>query len=174
MNTAPIARTLANLLDELANGMAASGPDEPFVLNSGDVGLLRSLEKLSAPDASRSTNGGATIAAHALHLSYGLSLMNQWGREGGNPFANARWDEAWKTSVVKADQWNAIRRDLAAEVREWKKTLAGPREVADVELAGMIGSVVHLAYHLGAIRQIHKDTRGPREGTFSQALAKDR
>jgi hypothetical protein len=44
--------------------------------------------------------------------------------------------------------------------------LKTPREVADVELSGMIASVAHLAYHLGAIRQINKDARGPREGTF--------
>lgn len=30
----------------------------------------------------------------------------------------------------------------------------------------MIGSVAHLAYHLGAIRQIAKGARGPKEGTF--------
>jgi hypothetical protein len=30
----------------------------------------------------------------------------------------------------------------------------------------MISSIAHLAYHLGAIRQINKDARGPREGTF--------
>jgi hypothetical protein len=30
----------------------------------------------------------------------------------------------------------------------------------------MIGSIAHLAYHLGAIRQIAKAARGPREGTF--------
>jgi hypothetical protein len=35
-----------------------------------------------------------------------------------------------------------------------------------VELCGMISSIAHLAYHLGAIRQIAKATRGPREGTF--------
>jgi hypothetical protein len=35
----------------------------PFVLNTGDVGLRRSLGKLSAQAASRSTNSGATIAA---------------------------------------------------------------------------------------------------------------
>jgi hypothetical protein len=30
----------------------------------------------------------------------------------------------------------------------------------------MIASIAHVAYHLGAIRQISKDARGPREGTF--------
>jgi hypothetical protein len=31
---------------------------------------------------------------------------------------------------------------------------------------GLVGSIAHLAYHLGAIRQINKDARGPKEGTF--------
>jgi hypothetical protein len=38
--------------------------------------------------------------------------------------------------------------------------------VSAIELAGMIGSIAHLAYHLGAIRQISKTVRGPKEGTF--------
>jgi len=35
-----------------------------------------------------------------------------------------------------------------------------------VELTGMVASIAHLAYHLGAIRQIARDSRGPREGTY--------
>ena len=166
MNTGPIARTLAAILDELTNGMVERKGGGPFVLNTGDVGLLKSLEKLAAGDASRSTNGGATIAAHAQHVRYGLSLMNRWAREGGNPFADAKWDEAWKISAVDEPAWKEIQRGLGNEVREWSKTLASPREVSDVELGGMVGSIAHLAYHLGAIRQIHRETRGPKEGTF--------
>jgi hypothetical protein len=45
--------------------------------------------------------------------------------------------------------------------------LSSPREVSEVELTGMIASIAHLAYHLGAIRQINKESRGPKEGTFS-------
>jgi hypothetical protein len=46
------------------------------------------------------------------------------------------------------------------------QALGSPRDVSEVELAGMIASIAHLAYHLGAIRQIDRDLRGPREGTF--------
>ena len=137
------------------------------MLNSGDAGLLRSLDKLSASDASRSVNGGATIAAHALHVQYGLSLMNRWASEGGNPFADAKWDEAWKTSAVDAAEWDGIRSGLRDEATRWQQALKTPREAAEVELSGMIGSIAHLAYHLGAIRQINKDTRGPRGGRSS-------
>lgn len=164
MNTADIARTLAGLFGELAEG--TNGTYGPFILDSGDAGLLRSLDLLTAEEASQSSNGGATLAAHALHLSYGLSLMNRWAREGGNPFADATWDAAWKTSTVDDAAWNEIRRGLRDEARDWRDMLRTPREVRDVELGGMMGSIAHLAYHLGAIRQITRRGRGPKEGAF--------
>lgn len=166
MNTAQIASILRVVLDEVALGTAGRERGGPFVLNSGDVGLVRSLDKLTAADASRSTNAGATIAAHAQHVRFGLSLMNRWAREGGNPFADARWDDAWKIGGVDTNQWEEIRDGLRKELRDWSEVLASPREATEAELGGMIGSVAHLAYHLGAIRQIHRDARGPREGTF--------
>jgi hypothetical protein len=157
-------RALTRLFSELVDGAPLGG--EAFVLNSGDAGLLRSLDKLSPDAASRSVNGGATIAAHAQHVRYGLSLMNQWAREGGNPFANAKWDEAWEVSAVDAAAWQEIRTGLAAELRDWQKALDTPRELSGLELTGVLSSIVHLAYHLGAMRQIDKTARGPREGTF--------
>ena len=164
MRTTEVSPALARLFSELVDG--ASGDGGAFILNSGDVGLLRSLDKVSAAVASRSVNDGATLAAHAQHLRYGLSLMNQWARDGGNPFANARWDEAWAISAVDEIAWTDIRNGLSHEAHEWLTMLNAPREVKDVELTGMIASIAHLAYHLGAIRQIDKNARGPKEGTF--------
>jgi hypothetical protein len=165
MHTTEIAGTLELLFGELTNGAPRGGG--AFILNSGDAGLLASLDRLSAADASRSVNDGATIAAHAQHLRYGLGLMNRWAREGGNPFADARWDEAWKTGRVDDAGWKEIRAGLRAECETWRRALASPREASAVELSGMVGSVAHLAYHLGAIRQIDKGARGPKEGTFA-------
>jgi hypothetical protein len=164
MRTNDTAASLAGLFSELVDGTPGAGG--AFILNSGDPGLLRSLDKLSAAEASRSVNGGATIAAHAQHVRYGLSLMNRWAAEGGDPFADATWDAAWKVSAVDPPGWDAIRRGLDQEAHRWLEVLGRGREVSHVELSGMIGSIAHLAYHLGAIRQIDKNTRGPREGTF--------
>lgn len=164
MRTDTIASALTGLFSELVDGATAQGG--AFMLNSGDIGLLRSLDKLSAADASRSVNDGATIAAHAQHVRYGLSLMNRWAADGGNPFADAKWDEAWKLSAVDAAAWQEIRTGLRDETQRWLRVLSAAREVSDVELMGMIGSIAHLGYHLGAIRQIDKQIRGPREGTF--------
>lgn len=155
---------LARLFAELVDGVTGKSG---FVLNTKDEGLLRSLEKISAADASRAVNDGATIAAHAQHLRYGLSLMNEWAATGGNPFANARWDDAWKITAVDDGAWQEIRNGLGDEARRWLEVLRTPREMNSVEYMGLVASIAHLAYHLGAIRQISKDARGPKEGTFS-------
>ncbi|HEX2342044.1 MAG TPA: hypothetical protein VHI98_16330 [Vicinamibacterales bacterium] len=164
MRTTETSPILARLFSELIDG--ANSPAGAFILNTGDAGLLRSLDKISAADASRSVNDGATIAAHAQHVRYGLSLMNRWADEGGNPFAGAKWDEAWKTFDVDEKGWEEIRNGLRDEAHRWLQALSSPGDVTDVELSGMIGSIAHLAYHLGAIRQINKPARGPKEGTF--------
>lgn len=165
MQIRDVSPSLVTLFSELVNGAPTGG--EAFMLNAGDHGLLRALDALSAADASESVHGGATIAAHAQHVRYGLSLMNQWAAEGGNPFANAKWEEAWKLASVDSVRWDEIRGGLRAESHRWLEALGTPREVAPVELAGMISSIAHLAYHLGAIRQINKKVRGPREGRYN-------
>lgn len=164
VHTNDITPALTGLFSELANGVTARAGG--FILNTGDVGLLQSLGKLSAAAASRSANGGATIAAHAQHVRYGLSLMNRWASEGGNPFADAMWDEAWKVSAVDEAAWAEIRTGLNDEAQRWLAALGTPREVRTIELSGMIASIAHLAYHIGAMRQIAIEARGPKEGTF--------
>ena len=160
MHTSNLAPILANLFAELTTGAPREGA---FIVNAGDAGSLASLDKLSAMDASRNAHDGATIAAHAAHVSYGLSLMHRWASEGGNPFANARWQDAWKITTVDDRQWQEIRDGLRQEVLQWKEALGKAREVIEIELSGMIGSIAHTAYHLGAIRQIDRNARGPKE-----------
>jgi hypothetical protein len=58
-DTSELAGTLTTLFSELVDG-APQG--RAYMLNQGDAGLLRSLDRLSA---SASTHGGATIAAEA-------------------------------------------------------------------------------------------------------------
>ena len=38
-----------------------------------------------------------------------------------------------------------------------------PRELNEADLTIAFAGVAHLAYHLGAIRQMNEQTRGPRE-----------
>ena len=49
------------------------------------------------------------------------------------------------------------------EARRWLKALESPRTATALEFTGMMGSIAHLAYHLGAIRQMKQTARGPVE-----------
>ena len=152
--------TLENLFGELMHGVSGKGG---FMLNKGDRGLLRSLERLSASDASAPTRTGSSIAAHVAHVGYGLSLLNRWS-QGANPFSDADWAAAWKKTTVNESEWEALRIQLRDEAAKWLVVLRTPREVQGIELSGIIGSIAHLAYHMGAIRQINANARGPAEG----------
>jgi len=152
-------QTLATLFGELVEGPAAAAA---WMLNPGDEGLLRALDKLTADAASSvSPAGGASIAAHVDHVRYGLSLMNRWAGGEANPWATADWAASWEKSRVDDREWAARRGELETEARAWKKVLEAPREYSELELNGVIASVAHLAYHLGAIRQIDRSIRGP-------------
>ncbi|MES2521686.1 MAG: hypothetical protein V4617_03225 [Gemmatimonadota bacterium] len=151
-------RSLPSLFSELVFGAPEHGA---YVLNPKDAGLLKSLDDLSAAQASMASHGGATIAAHAEHLRYGLSLMNRWAA-GENPFTDADWTAAWKRTTVSDAEWREVRAGLRNEIERWHASLQEPREVNGIELDGAIGSIIHLAYHLGAIRQIEPRMRGPK------------
>jgi len=159
MKTDTFATTLATLFAELVTGASATGA---YALNTGDEGLLRSLDRIAAADASAQTPTGSSIAAHTDHLRYGLSLMNRWSH-GDNPFKDADWSVSWRKTTVSDTEWRQLRHDLRVEALAWLEALGTPRDVTEIEANGMIGSIVHLGYHLGAIRQINRATRGPRE-----------
>lgn len=148
------------LFAELTQGASRNGA---YVLNGGDPGLLGVIDRLSAEAASRqAVPGGASIAAHIDHVCYGLDLMNRWDEGEANPWADADWSASWHRVKVDDQDWTALRGRLREAVRRWQIALEKPREVTALELNGMIGSMAHLAYHLGAIRQMDRSIQGPK------------
>jgi hypothetical protein len=58
-------------------------------------------------------------------------------------------------------EWAERRTALRTEIANWEHVMGHPREVSDFELTGLLAAVVHLAYHIGAIRQIDRAVQGP-------------
>lgn len=157
MTNDDISTSLATLFRELIEGATH---DPSYMLNTGDVGLFRSLDKLSAADASRGA-GGAPIAAHVDHLRYGFSLLNQWKSGVKNPWAGADWTASWRTTKVNEEEWRQLRNALRDETNRWLEAVEMARNLDATQLTYMMASIAHLAYHVGAVRQIDRGARGP-------------
>jgi hypothetical protein len=160
MSAGSFAEVLPTIFRELVHG--SSDPKaRTYVLNQGDSGLLESLDTLSAAAASATHEGGPSIAAHVDHLRYGLSLLNRWADGTPPPWPDVDWTLSWRRTVVSEPDWRTLRDELRREATRWAEALRTRRDVSDVEAGWMAGSVAHVAYHLGAIRQIDRATRGP-------------
>jgi hypothetical protein len=150
--------TIGVLFRELVSGPTSR---DSYMLNQGDAGLLRSLDKLSAAEASAHPSDHTTVAAHVDHVRYYLERMNAWA--AGVELGPADWGASWHRPRVSEEEWSALRAALAAEVAAWQRVLARPAVPDEEQMRSLASSVAHVAYHVGAIRQLAAAARGPRE-----------
>lgn len=147
-------KVLQGLLREI---LEEAPSDYAFILNPGAPGLLAILEPLEASRAGRVPPGfDASIAAHANHVLYSLDLIHKWAEGDPNPFATADWDRSWNVEGLDEEQWSGIKARLRERSAFWIDHLGKPREWDTISLTGATASLPHIAYHLGAIRQILK------------------
>ena len=78
------------------------------------------------------------------------------------PFADADYGTSWQNGTVSSDEWSSRRAALASQLATWERVVSEPRDMSQLELNGVVASVAHLAYHLGAMRQIDRSMQGPR------------
>lgn len=154
--------TLTQAIDTLLSELVDGGTGEScYVLNPTDPGILRSLERLSAADASApAPSGGACIAAHVDHLCYGFELLNRFAA-GESAFDTADYSRSWRRDQVSEEEWTALRERLRDEIAAWRAAVVHLDHEVPLHVTGAIASIVHLAYHLGAIRQIDHTAAGP-------------
>ena len=151
-------RAVCDLFNDLISGSSSLGS---WVLNREDPGLLKSLDVLTSEQASNvPASGGSSIAAHVEHLRYGFHIFNRWSAGDEQALADADFSAAWRRNTVSQEEWAALREDLAREALAWRKPLEDSKN-SGPGIDAKIACVVHLAYHLGAIRQIDRSLRGP-------------
>lgn len=154
--------TLAQAIDTLLSELVDGGTGEAcYVLNPTDPGIIRSLDQLSAEDASTvPPTGGAPIAAHVDHLCYGFELLNRFAA-GENAFESADYSASWRRTRVSEEEWSALRQRLREDLAAWRTNVRHLDQAVPLHVTGAIASIVHLAYHVGAIRQINHAAAGP-------------
>ncbi|MDQ4120419.1 MAG: hypothetical protein M3209_03125 [Acidobacteriota bacterium] len=141
-----------NVIVLLKETFESSG-DKPFsIYLDGKVGVFETLEKLSAEQASRETNGN-TIAAHAEHLRFYLVVLKNY--MSGNR-EKVDWAESWKMKTVNEVEWTDFQENLRQTYLETKDYLKSIRDWNEEQIGGAIAIIAHTAYHFAAIRQILK------------------
>jgi hypothetical protein len=122
---------------------------------SGNHGLIATLATLTAAQASRDVNG-ATVAGHARHTAFHMEVIVRYERDGDRgPFD---WQGSFQPAQADGAEWAEVQ----ARVRKaYEELVAFARTQADLPASGdatggLTGGVAHVAYHLGAIRQLVK------------------
>ncbi len=139
-------------LRELLEGEPKGKPT--WVTTGGpEGGINGSIADLSAEQASRDI-GGKTIAAHVEHQRWALRLANDYF-SGVTPTSN--WSASWTVTSVDEEAWDALRAALRSEGETLLSNVAARQDWTKTDtLDGAFATYGHLAYHLGAIRQLRK------------------
>ncbi|MDQ3322158.1 MAG: hypothetical protein M3525_06980 [Acidobacteriota bacterium] len=140
-----------NLLALLTETFEGSPPEGSRYLDQG-VGVLNTIEKISAADASRSI-GGATFVSHLEHARHYLVALVEFidGR-----IEKVDWDESWLVKTVDEAEWNLLKENVRRDYQTVIQTFKAIEIWDDDKVADAMSIVVHTAYHLGAMRQIMK------------------
>ena len=114
-------------------------------------GIRSTLNGLTAEQASLRPDGHPSIAAHARHMSFHLRVTSEWIL---GDHSKRDWKMSFEPQTVNEEEWARLRQDLEASRLELTRVLESlpPEKLAEEGAAA--GAITHLAYHLGAIRQL--------------------
>ncbi len=123
-----------------------------FIGNDPNSGLLGTLNKLNAAEASTSlVEGGTTIAAHVEHLRWSLEKANGLMR-GEKP--EMVWPESWRIRVVDKASWGKLINQFREEYSSAVEKIKNAKWESEEQVLEVLALAPHAAYHLGAIRQM--------------------
>jgi hypothetical protein len=141
---------LFNLWEEvLGEPPRSEGPTAVLDLATG---WAPSLSALTAAQASRPVvPGGTTIAGQTAHAAYYLELFEDIVL---NRQTQADWPGSFAPSQVDEAAWAAQQARLFGVADRVAALMRSNPSWPETHVRGALGSLVHLAYHLGAVRQM--------------------
>jgi hypothetical protein len=155
MNPAVFPDALNALLDETFDA------HHGIYLDKG-TSLFETLDAISAAEASKTSGNAATIAAHVVHVTFYLEVLERYIEVG--PSGPVDWREIWRdVHAVTPGEWDDIRRKLRTVAGRVRTALAQRTEWDDERaVGGALAMVAHTAYHLGSIRHAIKGAAAER------------
>lgn len=140
---------LSQVLREAFAG--APGPWTYFTDNRRGVGLLSTLESITADEASLSSGpGGATIAGHVHHVQSSLAVsMGLIKKEIDSRDRSG----SWTVTRVSGPEWSSLQQQLRDQYERSLHTIQTRTDWDEDSLGAALGAITHVAYHLGTVRQ---------------------
>ena len=141
-------RQAVDLLRETFEGGLPGQSTQYLDPNSG---IRSTLNALTAEQASRRIDGHPSIAAHARHMLFHLRVTSEWIL---GDHSRRDWAASFEPQSVSEEEWARMKQDLEASRQELVRVLESLTPARFVEEGAALGPIAHLAYHLGAIRQL--------------------
>lgn len=144
---------LSALHSETLNGRP-EGKDYTWFVQDREC-ICDVLDSLTAEQASRVLRDGvATIAAHCFHIHFALASGNAQCR--GETFSGT-WESSWHVQAVTDAEWAALGHKIKSEFADNIRHFSQKADWDDQdETLGTCALIPHMAFHLGAIRQLMK------------------
>ena len=157
---------LAQVVDLLRETFEGGLPGQGTQYLDHSSGIRSTLESLSAEEVSRRLEGHPSIAAHARHMNFHLRVTSEWIL---GDHSRRDWVQSFEPQTVNAQEWERLKQDLEASRRELVRVIESLTPERFAEEGGAIGAIAHLAYHLGAIRQLMHRVRERRNEVGGKA-----
>ncbi|MBX3110380.1 MAG: DinB family protein [Fimbriimonadaceae bacterium] len=143
-------QAVCTLFTEVFEGTPPGAEGTYFV--QGGEAMWATLDDLTAAEAStRVFPGASTVAAHTIHTSYYLDLTLRW-IAGERPEGD--WPGSWAKQEVTDEEWAGVKEEFRRKVAAFVSHVASATP-DEGDLLGMLANLGHVAYHLGAVRQLY-------------------
>jgi hypothetical protein len=143
-----------------AEAFGVSDTPAGYFLDSGQSGILATIDGIPAAVASVGAGDEVSIAAHCNHI---LFLLNFFAAIERGEMVEPDWRSSWAVQEVDDAEWQALRDALHAAYNEVISRLQARDSFPDAAVGPAMLLLAHCAYHLGEIRQ-RLNWVTPREG----------
>ena len=152
---AAIHAALLELWDEM---LGQAGPGSDHHVLDPDAGWAATLAAVDAATASRPVApGGTSIAGQTAHVARSLAYLEE-RLDGHEP--DVDWPASFLPAEVDTLEWDRRREGLFEVADRVGSRLRDDPSWPHHQLLRIMSHVVHLAYHLGAVRQMLRAVRG--------------
>jgi hypothetical protein len=147
--THTVSSELAHVLREAFAG--PPGPWSYFTENRRGVGMLATIESISAEEASVGVGpDNGTIAGHVNHVRVSLAQSTASVKKESSTRDHTG---GWTVTRVNDPEWKTLQRQLREQYERSLQVLQTRMEWDEDALSSALGAITHVAYHLAAIRQ---------------------